>query len=121
MLIIWCSRNALSWSSSNADPPSITQQPQNDSILTDESYTLDITIDGAPFPDVVWNKDGEVINYTSNVFISGYDASLMFTSVVNDDDGIYSVLLSNINGSIESVNITLDVTGKLSNLQSLSL
>lgn len=55
------------------------------------------------------------------MFISGYDASLMFTSVVNDDDGIYSVLLSNINGSIESVNITLDVTGKLSNLQSLSL
>ena len=45
-----------------------------------------------PFPEVVWNRDGKTVNYTEKVFVSGYDASLMFTTVVNDDVGVYSVL-----------------------------
>ena len=69
-------------------------------------------IDGAPFPDVTWYQNQETINYTERVFLSRYDASLMFATVTNDDDGIYSVLLTNANGSVTSINITLSVTGK---------
>ena len=93
------------------DAPSITQQPQNASVLTDAPYTLEIAIDGAPFPDVVWNRDGEAVNYTERVFVTGYDASLMFALVANGDDGVYSVSLSNANGSYDSVSVTLSVTG----------
>lgn len=71
-----------------------------------------MTIDGAPFPDVTWNQNGEIVNYTDRVYLSRYDASLMFTTVTNDDDGIYSVALTNPNGSVTSINITLSVTGK---------
>ena len=44
------------------------------------------------------------------------NASLKFTwptpKVTNDDDGIYSVLSTNANGSVTSINITRSVTGK---------
>ena len=95
----------------SSDAPSITQQPQNDSILTDAPYTLEVIVDGAPFPEMVWNRDGETVEYTENVFVSGYDASLVFTTVTNDDGGVYSVSLSNNDGSEESISITLSVTG----------
>lgn len=74
-----------------------------------------MTIDGAPFPDVTWNQNEEMINYTERVFLSRYDASLMFTTVTNDDDGTYNVLLTNANGSVTSINITISVTGKRGN------
>lgn len=95
------------------DSPFITQQPQDDSVLTDAPYSLEIVIDGAPFPDVTWNRDGEPLIYTERVFVSGYDASLMFTTITNGDTGVYSVSLVNINGGAESINVTLSVTGKL--------
>ena len=68
-------------------------------------------MDGAPFPEVVWNRDGETVEYTENVFVSGYDASLVFTTVTNNDGGVYSVSLSNNDRSEESISITLSVTG----------
>ena len=95
------------------DAPSITQQPENDSILTDAPYTLEIVIDGAPFPEVVWTRNGETLHYTERVFLSGYDASLMFATVTNDDGGVYRVSLTNDDESVESIDITLTVTGKL--------
>ena len=68
-------------------------------------------MDGAPFPEVVWNRDGQTLEYTENVFVSGYDTSLVFVSVTNDDGGVYGVSLTNNDGSMESINITLSVTG----------
>jgi leucine-rich repeat/fibronectin type-III domain-containing protein 5 len=102
--------NGLSSGDYQCNAPSITQQPQNDSILTDAPYSLEIVIDGAPFPDVTWTRDGTPVNYTERVFVSGYDASLLFALVTNDDAGIYGVSLSNIYGEEESVIITLMVT-----------
>jgi hypothetical protein len=90
--------------------PSIIQHPQNDSILTDAPYTLEVIVDGAPFPEVAWKRNGNTIEYTERVFVSGYDASLMFTTVTNDDGGVYSVSLTNNEGSIESMSIGLTVT-----------
>ena len=70
-------------------------------------------MDGAPFPEVAWKRNGNTIEYTERVFVSGYDASLMFTTVTNDDGGVYSVSLTNNEGSIESMSIGLTVTGML--------
>ena len=72
-----------------------------------------MVIDGAPFPEVVWHRDGEILEYTERVFLSGYDASLMFGSVTNDDGGVYGVTLTNDDGSVTSLNITLSVTGTI--------
>ena len=60
---------------------------------------------------MVWYRDGEIVNYTDRVFVAGYDASLMFTTVANGDAGVYSVLLTNNDGSVESINATLFITG----------
>lgn len=72
-----------------------------------------MTIDGAPFPEVTWTQDGDIVNYTERVFLTLYDASLMFNTVTNNDAGLYTVSLTNTNGSAVSINITLSVTGKL--------
>ena len=99
-------------SNNHTDAPSVVQQPQNDSILTDAPYTLDVVIDGAPFPEVVWKKDGKPVNYTDDVFVTGYDASLMFAIVTNSDGGVYSVTLTNSEDTVISDSITLSVTGE---------
>ena len=70
-------------------------------------------MDGAPFPELVWKRNGNTVEYTERVFVSGYDASLMFTTVTNDDGGVYSVSLTNNERSIESMSIALTVTGML--------
>ena len=95
------------------DAPFITEQPQSDSVLTDAPYSLEVAIDGAPFPDVVWSRDGEAVTYTERVYVSNYDASLQFATVTNGNTGAYSVKLSNDDGSVESTNATLSVTGEL--------
>ena len=62
---------------------------------------------------MVWSRDGEAVTYTERVYVSGYDASLQFAMVADGDAGVYSVRLSNDDGSVESTNATLSVTGEL--------
>ena len=60
---------------------------------------------------MTWNKDGETLNYTERIFISGYDASLQFATVTNSDAGVYTVTLVNDYGGVVSSAATLTVTG----------
>ena len=79
----------------------------------ESGYTLTVSIDGAPFPAVVWTRDREPVTYTERVFVAGYDASLQFSPIANGDGGVYNVSLSNdYGGVVASSPATLTVTGK---------
>ena len=62
---------------------------------------------------MVWLKNGDPVNYTDRVYVSGYDASLQFSTVVHGDEGVYSVRLANEYDEVTSSNASLLVTGKL--------
>ena len=69
---------------------------------------------------MVWLKDGDPVNYTDRVYVSGYDASLQFSTVVHGDEGVYSVRLANEYDEVTSSNASLLVTGKLKKERVLS-
>ncbi len=68
-------------------------------------------VDGAPFPEVTWTKDDLAVNYTERVYLDLYNGSLHFADVELEDAGVYQCFASNINGSTESTNATLSITG----------
>lgn len=87
-------------------------QPQNDSILTDRTYTISCIVTGSPFPQVVWLKDGTPINYTDNVYLQLFDASLHFANVELEDAGSYQCNVTNERGYDISDEVALIVQGK---------
>ena len=89
----------------------MVQDPQDSDILTSRTFTLVCAIDGAPFPQVTWTKDGEVLVYTDRVYLDQFNASLQFADVFLEDVGVYQCLASSTNSSVESANATLTVTG----------
>ena len=93
------------------DAPTIDVGPSDDHILTDREYSLTCMVEGAPFPEVIWLKDGQELNYTDRVGLRVFDASLHFTSTELEDAGIYQCLVENVNGSASSLNATLSLTG----------
>lgn len=94
------------------DPPSVVQHPQDADILTDRTFTLVCDVDGAPYPEVTWTKDEEVLDFTERVYLDLYNGSLQFADVRLEDAGVYQCFASNINGSTESSNATLSITGQ---------
>ena len=91
--------------------PSIKTHPNDDSIVTNMSYTLYFEVNGSPFPNVTWYKDGEPITYDSNIYLNRYDASLHFNHTVITHSGAYYAEIQNEYGTIISNQATLIVTG----------
>ena len=87
--------------------------PSNDSIVTERSYTLTFEVEGSPFPNVTWYKNGQSIQYTSNIYLNTYDASLHFNNTVTNDSAVYYALIENEYGLVYSDEATLIVTGIL--------
>ncbi len=82
-------------------------------ILTNRVFTLVCDVDGAPFPEVIWTKDGQTVNYTQRMYLDQYNGSLQFANVQLDDAGVYQCFASNFNGSTESINATLTISGAI--------
>ena len=89
----------------------IITHPSNDSIVTNMTYTLKFEVNGAPFPNVTWYRDGEPIAYDNNVYLDLYDASLHFTNTLVTHTGVYYAEIANDYGSTYSDEATLIVTG----------
>ena len=81
--------------------PVITTQPQNQSVLTNETPTFTVLATGSPAPVYQWRKN--------NVAISGADhASYTAPPVVPGDIGsLFSVIVSNSAGIMVSSNAVL--------------
>lgn len=68
-------------------------------------------MDGAPFPETTWIKDGVVITLDDRVYLNQFDGSLHWTNTILNDAGTYSCQVINANGTDSSLNATLKVTG----------
>ena len=93
------------------DAPSVRVGPSDTTILSNATLSLVCDLDGAPFPDVTWTKDGETFNFTERVYTRMYSASLQFDSLELSDSGVYQCFAANMDGSVESNNATLLVLG----------
>ncbi|KFM79025.1 Fibroblast growth factor receptor 4, partial [Stegodyphus mimosarum] len=65
--------------------------------------------DGTPAPDIIWLKDGMPFEKDHRVRMQKW--SLKLDNINSDDEGIYTCLISNTEGSI-SFNFTLEITDK---------
>jgi formylglycine-generating enzyme required for sulfatase activity len=85
-------------------PPTITLQPTaSETVNSGGSVTFFVAATGTPSPTYQWRKDG--------IAISGeVGAALTLTNVQSASSGSYSVLVSNVAGSVSSSAITLTVT-----------
>ena len=103
--------NILNTHAMCTDAPSVRVGPSDTSILSNATLSLVCDLDGAPFPDVTWTKDGETFNFTERVYTRLYSASLQFDSLELGDSGVYQCFAANMDDSVESNNATLLVLG----------
>lgn len=82
--------------------PTITQQPQNQTVTTGQSVTFSVTASGNPAPAYQWRKNGANISAATS-------AAYTIGNATANDAGAYTVVVSNSQGSITSATATLAV------------
>ena len=96
-----------------AAAPVLSRQPQNATLLSNQTLTITCQVTaGAPFPDVVWTRDGVAVNLTERVHLQQYSASLQFESLELGDSGEYACYVENVNGSAQSDSGFITILGK---------
>jgi hypothetical protein len=89
-------------------PPGISAQPQSTAVIVGSNAAFSVTATGSSPIGYVWWKDGAILSNGGR--ISGATASsLTVAATTTNDDGGYSVVLSNAVGSITSSVATLSV------------
>jgi alpha-tubulin suppressor-like RCC1 family protein len=89
-------------------PPSITNQPQNQSVVVSNNATFSVTATGTTDLIYQWQRGGT--NLTNGGRISGAtNSSLTVTGALANDAGSYRVIVTNFYGSATSVVATLTV------------
>ncbi len=88
-----------------AQPPIILTQPTNTTIFLNSNATLNVTAGGSLPLNFQWSFNGTNINDATNSFLSFFNAQ-------TNQSGIYSVLVTNLFGSILSSNAVLMVNGQ---------
>lgn len=97
----------------SAAAPVLSGQPQNATLLSNQTLTITCQVTaGAPFPDVVWTRDGAAVNLSERVNLQQYSASLQFESLELDDSGQYACYVENVNGSAQSESGFITILGK---------
>ena len=92
----------------------LTRQPQNATLLSNQTLIISCQVAaGAPFPDVVWTKDGVTVNLTERVYLPRYSASLQFESLELEDSGEYACYIENVNGSTQSESGVITILGSV--------
>jgi hypothetical protein len=90
--------------------PVIIAQPQSRTNLTGTTATFTVEVDGAAPLEYQWKKNDIALTDDGNGFVTGTTtATLQLVNVSADDDGNYTVTVSNGDGSIESVAASLIV------------
>lgn len=84
--------------------PSITSQPQNVTVAAGTSAVFSVTASGVPAPTYQWMRNGSAI--------SGANSSTYTTpaTTLADSGSLFSVKVSNLLGSVISINANLTVT-----------
>ncbi|MEZ5277567.1 MAG: immunoglobulin domain-containing protein [Opitutaceae bacterium] len=77
------------------EAPQITVQPTGGTIDEGDSIDLTVVATGFPSPTYQWEKDGEPVSGATS-------ATLSLTDAGADDDGSYTVVVSNSEGSVTS-------------------
>jgi alpha-tubulin suppressor-like RCC1 family protein len=91
-------------------PPSITSQPQSQTIHAGVPASFSVTATGVPAPSFQWYLNGTLL--TDNTRISGSGtATLALSNAQFADAGAYYVVATNSSGSATSALATLTVTG----------
>ena len=90
----------------------ILSHPQNISVLTRESITMNCNITALPRPEVVWLRDNDTVEYSERLQLLE-DGSLYISDVILSDDGVYQCIATTVNGSDESDYGMLEVSGKM--------
>jgi len=84
-------------------PPSISQSPTNLTVTVGNSATFSVTASGVPVVSYQWNRNGSPIANATN-------ASYGIASTQGGDNGaVFSVIISNSVGSVNSSNAVLTV------------
>jgi sugar lactone lactonase YvrE len=83
-------------------PPTITTQPQSQTVNDGSSVTLQVTAVGSLPLLYQWRFNGADL-------VSATNAGLAFTAVSTDEAGVYSVVVSNSLGAVVSSNVVLTV------------
>ena len=85
-------------------PPAITVQPVGQTLASGSSVTFSVTATGNPAPAYQWRRNG--------VNISGATASSYTKSNIQSADvGLYSVVVSNLAGTVTSPEAVVDADG----------
>ena len=83
--------------------PQFLQEPQDISTMVNESVSLSVTIDGAPFPSIQWQK--RLVNGSFEDIPGENQTTLQFNPVDFSDAGVYrSVISSTVNNTIYTYN-----------------
>lgn len=82
---------------------------KNEVALRGKKIELFCIYGGTPLPEIVWLKDGRVIQSSERVTSENYGKSLLIKHVKSEDKGTYTCDVSNGVGSAKSYSISLDV------------
>lgn len=100
--------------SSPPELPTITRQPESQTVLAGGSVTFTAAASGTPTPTLQWRRDGQTIAGATN-------ATLTVTNVRATDAGVYSVVATNPGGSQLSSAATLTVIAPNANARLTNL
>ncbi len=83
--------------------PTITGQPQNQSVPAGQNATFTVVATGVPAPTYQWLKSSSLPGAGTAALIPGAtNATLMIPGVASSDAGNYSVVVSNSTGTVNS-------------------
>ena len=85
------------------EPPTISSQPSDASVLVGQAVTFAVVATGNPTPSYQWRKNGTAL-------ANEVDDTLTFTSAEIDDQGSYDVVVSNSEATLISDEATLSVS-----------
>ncbi|HXI84312.1 MAG TPA: pectinesterase family protein [Verrucomicrobiae bacterium] len=84
--------------------PNITNQPVSLVVTTGQAAAFSVGATGIPYPAYQWLKAGTNL-------VTATSATLSFANAQAGDAGTYSVIVSNVAGTLASTNVTLIVIG----------
>jgi len=86
--------------------PNILTNPVSLTVTAGVTATFNVVATGIPFPNYQW-----LLNGTNYVNATSTSATLVISNALASDAGVYSVIVSNIAGTVTSSNATLTVVG----------
>ena len=94
-------------------PPSIDKVLCGQVVTEGQDVKFEAIVDGIPFPDISWSRDGVSLESNDKVMIEKEEGSIscMIKNVSRKDFGLYHLRCSNDSGTAESEAV-LTVNGK---------